>query len=255
MRRKTAFTLVELLVVIGIIALLISILLPSLNRARQSAQRIQCMSNMRQVGLAIQMYAGNQKGWAPVPYWPYGGISRWYEFLQQTRDLTYTISETDPTVKISQVLFCPSMPRVSLSATVPDDTYRLKNGFVSYGMSLQFDLTYQNNVLTYGSVKLNTVKHPSDVVMVAETNKWGAGYVGGYYVYSFNSADPGGQLAWPWHPRGGCNVLWADGHVTTVYAPDPNSPASLYTLGALGSQSTYFPYIQDTDKHWALNRN
>src|ERR1700733_9485528 len=59
---KRAFTLVELLVVIGIIALLIAILLPALNKARQQAVLAQCMSNMRQCGQAFMLYANANNG-------------------------------------------------------------------------------------------------------------------------------------------------------------------------------------------------
>ncbi len=65
--RQRGFTLVELLVVIGIIALLISILIPALQKAREGAKRAQCLSNLHQIHLAWQLYANNNKDY--VPFW------------------------------------------------------------------------------------------------------------------------------------------------------------------------------------------
>src|SRR5437764_14650175 len=66
MRRNNAFTLVELLVMIGIIVLLIAILLPVLSRAREQANLVKCLATLRNMGQAAQMHASEHQGFMPV---------------------------------------------------------------------------------------------------------------------------------------------------------------------------------------------
>ena len=64
---RRAFTLIELLVVIAIIAILAALLMPALEKARESARRAGCLSNLHQISMGTTMYATDEDGWLPLP--------------------------------------------------------------------------------------------------------------------------------------------------------------------------------------------
>ncbi len=98
MSRRGGFTLVELLVVIGIIAVLIGILLPSLNRARDAAMSLQCQDTLKQYGVADQMYMNANKGWHIPAWWGIGyNFNRMWPGLTDVRR-TMGMPVLDPTL-------------------------------------------------------------------------------------------------------------------------------------------------------------
>lgn len=109
MKRPKAFTLVELLVVIGIIAVLIAILLPALNSARRQAKSISCMSNLRSVGQMMALYATSNKNQIPTGVM-YDRQDWGYWIFSNSRPGPWGVLVNSGLVKDGKILYCSEQP-------------------------------------------------------------------------------------------------------------------------------------------------
>lgn len=125
---RTAFTLIELLVVIAIIAILAAMLLPALATAKRKAQQTNCLSNLKQTGMALHMWIEDNDGWLPpgprstFGLW-HGQVPSYREHANSHRHLIYYLASylglpaPDSTIRLAKVMICPGFDKYKPGVT------------------------------------------------------------------------------------------------------------------------------------------
>jgi prepilin-type N-terminal cleavage/methylation domain-containing protein/prepilin-type processing-associated H-X9-DG protein len=226
--QRRGFTLTELLVVIGIIALLAALLMPALAGAKRKANQIKCLSNLRQVNLALQLYADDHNGEYPPRREP---TNAWpWRLLSYYRDIA--------------VMACPSdsFPLVSGLLT-PADKLMVRRSYVINGFNDYFraalspeDYRKFDQWQWPAGMKESNIPQPSETITLGEKRR------GSYHVHmDFSQGEAGNDVeeieenqhrggGGAQSRAGGSNFAFADGHVSLLKYGQSRNPVNLWAV-------------------------
>ena len=242
-----AFTLIELLIVIGIVALLAGIILPVYSNAQLTAKRLQSLSNMRQLGVALLNYCGDNNGQLPSqgdksPTWKGTAVNSttetaaWYNVLPRTYGNTKGVgdyvNDTADFYGKGSLFYVPAAKYPATKLSVPMFA-------VTYGSKL-FDKNYDNNSDT-SVVRLQNFQSPANTCVFQESGVTGETIIRGQKAYNTES---GNNQPYTYASRTVARygdktvIVFADGHAALVTATDIVSPGGTSYVPQIGTTTS-----------------